>query len=287
MKSREVPNQPLRIGVAQTCSTDDVAANVDAALAAVARLKGSDLIVFPENALFLRMDRGPTLTEFDLSEKFWVQFQEAAKRQRAHVMIGSVALQSAALKSRGKPTNSTIWIDTEGAITAPYSKIHLFDVDVEGAPAVRESDAFAHGEKPRLVEINGWRVGLSICYDVRFSNLYHEYARQNAHLILVPSAFLVPTGQAHWHTLLRARAIESQAFVVAAAQSGGHRGANGKTRETFGHSLVIDPWGAVLAELASADAAEKLIQLDPDLLTKVWRQIPMASHRRNLNTEPS
>jgi predicted amidohydrolase len=281
MKTREVPSQPLRIGVAQTCSTDDVAANVDAVLGAVARLKGSDLILFPENALFLRMDRGPTLAEFDLSEKFWAQFQEAARRQRTHIMIGSVAL-----KSRGKPTNSTIWIDPGGAITAPYSKIHLFDVDVEGAAPVRESDAFAPGQQPRLVEINGWRLGLSICYDLRFANLYLEYARQNAHLILVPSAFLVPTGQAHWHTLLRARAIESQAFVAAAAQSGGHRGINGKTRDTFGHSLVIDPWGAVLAEFGTSGAAETLVQLDPDLLTKVWRQIPMAAHRRNLNTEP-
>jgi predicted amidohydrolase len=130
------------------------------------------------------------------------------------------------------------------------------------------------------MEVKSWRIGLSICYDVRFSELYSNYAKEGAHLILVPSAFLVPTGAAHWHILLRARAIESQAFVIAAAQAGEHVGVHGEKRTTYGHSLAIDPWGEILADLGEAGPKVEVVTLDPARLERVWRQIPQAQHRR-------
>jgi predicted amidohydrolase len=154
----------------------------------------------------------------------------------------------------------------------------LFDVEVAGAPPVRESDYFNGGSEARVVEIDGWKFGLSICYDLRFAELYLRYAREKADVILVPSAFLVPTGEAHWHVLLRARAIEAQCFVAAPAQSGEHH-SDSQVRKTYGHSLVVDPWGKVLAELKESPQIQ-VVELDRELITKARRQIPMGGHRR-------
>jgi predicted amidohydrolase len=160
-----------------------------------------------------------------------------------------------------------------------YVKTHLFDVDVEGAPPVRESDHFVGGGGPATVELKGWKFGLSICYDLRFAELYLKYA-EAVDVILIPSAFLVPTGQAHWHVLVRARAIENQCFVAAPAQSGEHTSvASGPSRRTFGHSLVVDPWGAVLLDMEHAPGAA-VVELKRDLIEKARRQIPMQGHRR-------
>ena len=165
----------------------------------------------------------------------------------------------------------------EGCLT---TKPYLFDVDVVGAPQARESAAFSYGAKAQVITLNGWKIGLSICYDLRFSELYSKYAQKNVDVILVPSAFLVPTGKAHWHSLLRARAIESQAFIVAAAQSGDHQNANAQHRYTYGHSLVVDPWGVVLKDLETPGADLAVVELDSAQLKKVREQIPMAKHRR-------
>ena len=275
-----LPKQSLLVGVVQMCSTDDVEQNVNAALNALNALRGCRLICLPENALFLRMSKENSSTVFDLTEPFWQRFQEFATANKADILIGSVPLKNRRSGKNGKPTNSTIWIQASGEIGPTYDKIHLFDVDVKGAPPVRESDSFAYGESPQMIEIDGWRIGLSICYDVRFAELYSWYAERDAHLILVPAAFLVPTGEAHWHTLLRARAIESQAFVVAAAPSGGHRNVRDERRETFGHSLVVDPWGEVLVDIENRGATEVAVELDPARLTKVREQIPQSTHRR-------
>ncbi len=278
--AHSLPKKSLLIGVVQMCSTDDVEQNIGAALNALNALRGCRLICLPENALFLRMNKENSSTVFDLTEPFWGRFQEFATTNKADILVGSVPLNGRSGGKKDKPTNSTIWIQASGDICPAYDKIHLFDVDVKGAPPVRESDSFAYGESPQMIEIDGWRIGLSICYDVRFSELYSWYAERDVHLILVPAAFLVPTGEAHWHTLLRARAIESQAFVVAAAQSGGHQNSRGERRETFGHSLVVDPWGEVLVDIENRGAAEVAVELDPARLAKVREQIPQSLHRR-------
>lgn len=277
-----IPEQSLLVGLVQMCSTDNVDENVDSALTAMKALRGCDVICLPENALFLRMkkDAGAITTVFDLTEPFWERLGDYAKTQRTHILVGSVPYKGE--RTGRLPTNSTIWIKSNGDIERAYDKIHLFDVDVMGAPPARESESFSHGSAPQIIEINGWRIGLSICYDLRFAELYSWYAAHDVHALMVPSAFLVPTGEAHWHTLLRARAIESQAFVVAAAQSGGHQNARGETRETFGHSLVVDPWGKLIAEVETSGRAEVAVELDPARLAQVREQIPQSSHRRLL-----
>jgi deaminated glutathione amidase len=275
------PKKPLRVGVLQMQSTDNVEANIEKALSSIDRVgrNGCDLICLPENALYLRLKRDVQKVEtvFDLTESFWRKFSTAAKTHNVHILIGSVPLKKDGAE---KPANTTVWVKSDGTIVAAYEKIHLFDVDVKGAPPVRESDFFVRGEAPRVIEIADWRIGLSICYDMRFAELYATYAKENVHLLLMPSAFLVPTGQAHWHVLLRARAIENQAFVIAAAQSGEHKSETGGVRHTFGHSLVVSPWGEVLLDLTATGADEKIVSLDPEFLVRASEQIPMNLHRR-------
>ncbi len=289
------PRAPLRVGIVQMQSTEDVESNIEAALSAIERVakKGCDLISLPENALFLRINRAADKPmQFDLKESFWQRFSELSKKYKTHVLVGSVPYKSAArdgsdggtakssAEPSAKPTNSTIWIKPDGSLLATYDKIHLFDVDVVGAPPVRESDTFSHGRDPKIIEINGWRIGLSICYDLRFSELFRQYALAEVDLILVPAAFLVPTGEAHWHLLLRARAIEGQCYAIAAAQAGEHKSQTGHSRRTFGHSLAVAPWGEVLFELKENGPAEGVVELTPDRISKVRSQIPMKNHRR-------
>jgi len=161
-----------------------------------------------------------------------------------------------------------------------YRKIHLFDVDVVGQKPVRESDVFARGTETSVFEIKGWKFGSSICYDVRFPELYLRYAREEVDAILVPAAFLTTTGRAHWEILLRARAIESQAYVLAAAQGGTHQGIKGGTRETHGHSMIVDPWGLIVEEIQdSSEVRVARATLKVDRIEAVRRQIPMKNHR--------
>ncbi len=261
-------------------STDVLERNLEIALSALDQLRGQGcrVVCFPENALYLRIRQADTIAvSFNLKEKFWGLFQSFANSEKATVFIGSAPIQ----KGR-KLTNATVVIEPKKRPRCVYEKIHLFDVDVEGAPPSRESDHFVHGQHPVVLKVDGWRVGLSICYDLRFSELYNSYSKKNVHLILVPAAFLVPTGLAHWHALLRARAIESQSFVVAAAQCGGHvsLAGSGERRETFGHSLVVGPWGDVQVDMEKVQNAVRVVEVDPLELRRVRKQIPMSRHRR-------
>ena len=142
-----------------------------------------------------------------------------------------------------------------------YEKIHLFDIELDGLSPVRETDLFKHGKFPSVFKVRGWEIGQAICYDLRFAELFLEYAKQGVDLVLVPAAFLVETGRAHWEVLLRARAIESQCYIVAAAQAGKHLGCQGGHRMTYGHSLAIDPWGTVIWQGNSVGAECKLVIL--------------------------
>jgi predicted amidohydrolase len=160
--------------------------------------------------------------------------------------------------------------------------MHLFDIELEGQKPIRESAVFSRGLSGKLRDFNGWRVGESICYDMRFSELYSGYAYAQADLVLVPSAFLVETGRAHWEILLRARAIESQCYVVASAQVGTHNSTKSQAeRRTFGHSLAIDPWGNIEADLGESEGV-RIVHLSKDKIRKVREQIPMVNHRRGV-----
>ncbi len=258
-------------------SNENVDENVKSVKVALEKLRGQkcDLICLPENALFLRIDKKKAVPSFTLKEAFWSDLQKFATDENCFLLIGSLAF------SKGKKKyNSTVLVVPRKKPRVVYEKIHLFDVDVVGAPSSRESDEFTHGRTPKVITIKGWKIGLSICYDVRFSELYKHYAKKQVHLILVPSAFLVPTGQAHWHVLMRSRAIETQAYVVAPAQCGGHLGENGLKRDTFGHSLIVGPWGEVLFDLGGESATVHTEVLEMNHIEHVRKQIPMAKHRR-------
>ncbi len=174
-----------------------------------------------------------------------------------------------------KTANRSFLIGPDGQIRARYSKIHLFDVDLAGGESYRESNTVAAGSAAMLAETPWGKLGLTICYDVRFPQLYRSLAKKGAFAFTVPSAFTVPTGEAHWHVLLRARAIENGAFVIAPAQGGVH--ANG--RKTYGHSLILDPWGGILAE-AGTEPGVIWAEIDPALSREVREKLPSLNHDR-------
>lgn len=266
---------PFRLGVVQMTSVDDIESNLRQleVLYQAALSSKADLVVFPENSLFFRLRPGSTVQGFDLNGR------EAA-RISAMVDGGGAALMltTAIPGDHGKFMNSTVLFSSGQGARIVYSKIHMFDVDVPGAPPVRESEVFMADDRPQLIEVAGWKIGLSICYDLRFAELFLHYA-QKVDLVLVPSAFLVPTGKAHWHALLKARAIEGQFYVAAPAQAGTHQAADGSTRETFGHALVVGPWGEILCDIDSGQEV-RVIELSKAPIAKVRQQIPMAGHRR-------
>ncbi len=230
------------------------------------------LVSFPENSLFFRLRSQDQFPQLSLDSVELKQIAQVAKDLRLNVHLGSIPLTI-----DGKRMNSTVWISDKGEISSPYQKVHLFDVDVKGIAPIRESDNFHHGSKTKIIELDGWKIGLSICYDLRFAELFLVYRQAGVDLILIPSAFTVPTGRAHWEILLRARAIESQCYVAAAAQAGDHEGA----RSTYGHSMIIGPWGQILSQRTTEDQPRILgVRLDRSEIEKVRQQIPMASHVR-------
>lgn len=259
------------------CSTDCVDDNVDQLLKLLrqALRGGARLISFPENSLYLRID-------MENGEKYAFAENSQVFERLALELRGSGAqmhLGSVPVKLEGEIRNVSVWIDDQGQVNFPYSKMHLFDIELHGQKPIRESDYYRKGTQPALVKTLGFRFGLSICYDLRFPELFLYYAHQGVDALMIPAAFLVETGRAHWEVLLRARAIEGQSYVVAAAQGGTHVSKNGKSRQTYGHTMIVDPWGAVLAQ---ADADKKVVFADisGETIRKVRAQIPMAAHRR-------
>ncbi len=269
----------IRIAITQMTSTDDHLLNLARMkeLALEAASGGACMVFFPENALYFRVGGAAQLPMFALEDEIWQELGDIAKTYNLNLFLGSVAVPS----SSGLPTASTVWISPLGKCQVVYSKTHMFDVDVAGQMPVRESEVFKPGTGPASLEVAGVRLGFSICYDVRFSNLYAEYARKEVDLILVPSAFLTTTGQAHWEVLVRARAIESQAFLVAPAQVGTHR-SNAypdSVRKTHGHSMVVNPWGQVMVDMGETTGVH-CVDIDLNLIESVRQQIPMKQHRR-------
>jgi deaminated glutathione amidase len=236
---------------------------------------GADMLFTPEMSAVLdrdraRADRSIVAEEADVA---LAAVREAAAKHGLWVHLGSLALRA---EGEGPPyLNRAFLIDGEGSIRARYDKMHLFDVDLPSGESWRESAAYRPGDGPVVVETPWGRIGLSICYDMRFPDLYRALSDAGATILAIPAAFTVPTGRDHWHVLLRARAIEAGAFVIAAAQSGRH--ADG--RETFGHSLVVDPWGEVLLDMGE-EAGVHVVDLNPGRVAEVRTRIPALIHRR-------
>jgi predicted amidohydrolase len=271
---KSVKMEDFRLAVVQMTSLDNIERNLAAAVALYEQgaKAGAQLVVFPENTLFFRIQSGSKLQAPVWTGPEIQRLTDIVNKNQAALM-----LTTATIAPGGKFRNSTILFRPGENPEIVYSKIHLFDVDVPGAPPVRESDHFEGGRDTRIITIAGWKFGLSICYDLRFAELYLRYAGQ-VDAILIPSAFLVPTGEAHWETLVRARAIENQCYVAAPAQAGEHRSGQ-QARFTYGHTMVADPWGRVLCELLDSPEI-KLVRLQAAEITKVREQIPMSTHRR-------
>jgi deaminated glutathione amidase len=269
----------MRAACIQMCSGEDVAAN----LAVVARLleeaaaKQVRLAVLPENFSFMHPDNAlKHRIAAEVVPAMVLPFLvESARRHGLYLVGGSVLLTAPG----GKLRNASPVYGPDGACLGIYDKMHLFDADLPGE-RYRESELVEGGMQPLTVEVDGWRMGLSICYDLRFPEFYRRYADQGCQLLTVPSAFTVHTGRAHWEVLLRARAIENQAYVLAPAQVGSHPGG----RQTYGRTLIIDPWGEVLAAGASVEEGGEGALLTADLarsrVAEVRQLVPALRHRR-------
>lgn len=267
----------MRAAIHQSRTGIDPAANASELVSAIeaARSGGADMLFTPEMSGLLDRDRARAAAHLreEADDPVLAAAREAAAKAGLWVHVGSLALKAG--RADGRLVNRGFLIDAAGAIRARYDKIHLFDVDLPGGESWRESAAYAPGEHVVAAETPWGRLGLSICYDIRFPDLYRSLSEAGADMIAVPAAFTVPTGRAHWHALLRARAIETQAYVIAAAQSGLH--ADG--RSTYGHSLVIDPWGEIVLDMEEA-VGVAFAEIDPAWIADVRARIPVHRHRR-------
>lgn len=234
---------------------------------------GAAMLFTPEMSGLLDRDRARAAASIvaEDADPVLAAVRDAAARAGIWVHLGSLAVRG----DDGRYANRGFVIDATGAIRARYDKLHLFDVDLPSGESWRESAAYAPGHRAVVVDTPIGRLGLAICYDLRFAMLFAALSEAGATLLAVPAAFTVPTGRAHWHVLLRARAIEAGAYVVAAAQGGTH--ADG--RETYGHSLAVDPWGEVLLDLGSG-AGLGVFEVDPARVADVRGRIPVLDHRR-------
>ena len=267
----------MRIALYQARTGIDPEANardLEAAVAA-AREGGAAMLFTPEMSGLLDRDRERSRAHLrdEAHDPVLAAVRAAAARAGIWVHLGSLAL--AGERDDGRLVNRGFVIDAEGAIRARYDKMHLFDVDLATGESWRESASYAPGERTVAVDTPAGRLGLSICYDMRFPDLYRALTDAGATILSVPAAFTVPTGAAHWHALLRARAIEAGVFVVAAAQAGLHEDG----RETYGHSLVVDPWGNIILDLGT-EPGLGFADLALEQVEEVRGRLPAIRHRR-------
>jgi len=265
-----------RIALFQATTGIDPAVNAAALTDAIeqASAGGAEILFTPEMTGLLDRDsaRAARILRSQDEDQVLAAAKEAAARHRIWVNIGSLAV----LVDEGKVANRSFVIDREGNVRATYDKLHLFDVDLPTGESWRESNVYSAGAGVTLV--NGTpvgKLGLTICYDLRFPGLFAKLAESDADVISVPAAFTVPTGKAHWHVLLRARAIEAGLFVVAAAQVGHHEDG----RNTFGHSLVVDPWGEILLDMGE-EKGVGFTDIDLKRISDVRSRVPALNHRR-------
>lgn len=265
-----------KIAILQMTSGIDPAGNAAAIEAglAEARAGGAEMLFAPEMALLLDRDRKRASATMDGADYRGLadRLCHAAQEQCMWASFGlPVKLEN------GMLANRSLLIAPTGEIAGQYDKLHMFDVDLDSGESWRESNAYQPGEALSVTDDTpAGRLGLTICYDIRFPALFDALGRAQCNMIAIPAAFTVPTGKAHWHTLVRARAIEASAFVVAAAQVGEH--ADG--RKTYGHSLVVDPWGEVLLEMSGDEAGLGLAEIDLQRIEKARAQVPSLANRR-------
>jgi predicted amidohydrolase len=243
-----------------------------------ARDAGADLIMTPEVTNFVEPSgrRRRETVRPESEDAMLAGLRALARDTGAWVLIGSLAIDiSQETEGESRLANRSFLVDARGEIVARYDKIHMFDVDLAGGESYRESNAYRPGENTVVAETPWGRLGMTVCYDLRFPHLYRALAQAGADFLAVPSVFTVPTGKAHWHTLLRARAIENGSFMFAPAQWGEHA----EGRRSYGHSLIVDPWGEVLADGGEAVGVVSA-RIDPARVAEVRRMVPSLQHDR-------
>ncbi|MDW6018156.1 carbon-nitrogen hydrolase family protein [Vibrio plantisponsor] len=270
-----------RIGLIQMTSSSDVNENltyIEQQTTLLAK-QGAKWVVTPENAVVFGNKENYHNSAEELGDgPVQERISRLATEQQVWILIGSMPIRRTSAENQGVTTTSVLF-NPQGQIVAHYDKLHMFDVDVaDGHKRYRESETFTPGNDIVVAETPFAKLGLSICYDVRFPNLYAELRRLGAQILLVPAAFTAVTGKAHWEVLLRARAIESQCWVIAVGQ-GGHHACG---RETWGHSMVISPWGEIIASL-DQDAASLVVDIELEQIESVRAAMPISAHTRFRN----
>jgi predicted amidohydrolase len=265
----------FKVGLVQMQSGLKPDANLTAAAAAIEEAKrgAADYVLTPEMTNILALKRDDLFAKIvaEESDPTLARLRDMARKLSIYIHIGSLAIKA----SPDKAANRSFLIDRKGEVIARYDKIHMFDVDLAGGESYRESNNYRPGELAVVADLPWGRLGLTVCYDLRFPALYRALAEAGASFLAIPSAFTRQTGEAHWHVLQRARAIENGCFVFAAAQGGRHE--NG--RETFGHSLVIDPWGRILAE-GGTEPGVLIAEIDPAAVAAARGKVPSLLHGR-------
>ena len=267
--------EPFRAACIQLTSDRDPEKTFPAAAALIreAAAAGASLVMTPEVTPMLE-PRGRLVLEKARTEEAdeWLpRYRSLARETGVWLLLGSMAVRA----GEDRCANRSLLIDREGTVVARYDKIHLFDVDLEGRESYRESRRYRPGDEAVLVETPWGRMGMTVCYDLRFPGLYRDLARAGADYLTIPSAFARPTGRAHWHVLLRARAIETGCFVFAPAQCGEHA----EGRRTYGHSLIVDPWGEVLAD-GGEEPGVVAADIHPARVREARRMVPSLEHGR-------
>jgi deaminated glutathione amidase len=266
----------VRAAVVQMTSTADVEKNLDAAcrLVGEAAARGAAFVGLPENFGFLRSEGQPVHEPQRLDGPWVTRMSGEARRLEVTLLLGSLP---EAIEGDTRVHNTSVLIGPDGRTLAVYRKMHLFDIDLPGMEHLKESRAVRPGEDVVVAEAPWGTLGLSICYDLRFPELYRRLTRAGARVLAVPSAFTERTGKDHWEVLLRARAIENLAFVVAPAQAGHHGGG----RSSHGHALILDPWGAILAQVPDGEGVA-VADLDFERQDRLRRELPALHHVRLL-----
>jgi len=266
---------PVTVACVQVTANEDMAGNITAASDAVRRARdaGASLVLLPENVAMMTLGRGRVLSQArpEADHPALTAFRDLARETGVWLHGGTLGI----LTEDGRAANRTYVLSPDGEIAAQYDKIHMFDVALSAEETYRESETFSPGDRAVTVDLPWLRLGLSVCYDLRFAYLYRALAQAGADALAVPAAFTVPTGRAHWHVLLRARAIETGCYVLAPAQCGTHP----HDRRTYGHALIIAPWGEVLADAGEAPGIITAT-LDPAEVDEARRRVPALTHDR-------
>ena len=274
----------MRAALVQLNVTDDPSANLTATLTRLRQAKagGAGFVLTPEctNGLWSNRTAQRAALRFESDDPTLASLQHEAARLGIWLLAGSLALLTG--DPDGRFANRSFLIGPDGTVAARYDKIHMFDVNVSETEVYRESAGFRPGTTAVLTETPFAKIGMSVCYDVRFPQLYRRLAQAGAEIITVPAAFNHITGAAHWETLLRSRAIETGAYVLAPAQTGFHAEANGKGRRTHGHSLAIAPWGEVLAD-AGSEPGVAFADLDLSKVVEARARVPSLQHDRDFD----